>query len=277
MKKEIESLKEIGLTNNEAKTYYTLLKLGEATASTIATAAKIARAKVYEMLNSLVIKGFVSEYPGPTKIYKANSPKLAFKYYLDELEHKRSLVCETREYFQPIFEQLLQTQNTMTKIELILNRNTLVNKVEELIPKTKKHILSFSKPPYMVTEHDPEWDDIDELSHNFNIDNRTLLQIEYDRLDEFLALAKKSRASGEIIRLTDEVPIKFIIFDEDHVIFHLIDHAETPDYLAFLSVPNRGLVSILTEVFNIHWNKGITIEQFEKEYFHQKNILNREK
>ena len=163
MKQEIDSLKEIGLTNYEAKTYYTLLKLGEATASTIATAAKIARAKVYEMLNSLVIKGFISEYPGPTKIYKANSPKQAFKYYLDELENKRNMLSQAQEHFQPIFEQVHQTQNTMTKIELILNRNTLVNKVEELIPKTKKYILSFSKPPYMVTEHDPEWDDIDEF------------------------------------------------------------------------------------------------------------------
>lgn len=270
MKKEIESLKEIGLTDYEAKTYYTLLKLGEATASTIASSAKIARAKVYEMLNSLVLKGFISEYPGTTRIYKANSPKQAFKYYHDELENKKKMLQQTQSYFQPIFEQVINTKDTLTKIELIINRNTLVNKVMELIPMTKRYILSFSKPPYMLTEQDEEWEKIEGMSHNINIENKTLLQIEYERLDEFLAFAKKSQASGEIIRLTDEVPIKFIIFDDEHVIFHLNDQKEIPNYLAFLSVPNKGLASILTEVFNIHWSKGITIEQFERENFHQK-------
>ena len=270
MKHEIESLKEVGLTNYEAKTYYTLLKLGEATASTIASAAKIARAKVYEMLNSLVIKGFISEYPGTTRLYKANSPKQAFRYYHDELENKKIMLHKTQAYFQPLFEQVINTKDTMTKIELIINRNTLVNKVLELIPMTKRYILSFSKPPYMLTEQDEEWTEIEDLSHNFSIENKTLLQIEYGRLEEFLAFAKKSQTSGEIIRLTDEVPIKFIIFDDEHVIFHLINQTETPNYMAFLSVPNKGLTSILTEVFNIHWNKGITIEQFEREYFHHK-------
>ncbi len=269
MNDEIKALIDLGLTNYEAKTYFALLKLGQANASKIASSAGIARAKVYELLNSLVVKGFCSEYQGQTKLYEPISPKEAFKYYREILAEKEKNLQMTEDFFQPIYDKVLNARNTMNKIELILNRNVLVNKVQELIPQTKKQILTFSKPPYLVNEDDEEWDTLDELSHSRSISNKTLVEIEYERIEDFLSFVKKSESEGEEIRLTDHVPIKFLIFDDNHVIFHILEAPESDVNMAFISVPNKGLASILTEVFYKHWENSITIEEFERNYRHK--------
>jgi sugar-specific transcriptional regulator TrmB len=54
------SLKEIGLTNSEAKVYLALLKVGLSSKSRIITHARIASSKIYEVLDKLMDKGLVS-------------------------------------------------------------------------------------------------------------------------------------------------------------------------------------------------------------------------
>ncbi|MFH1785287.1 MAG: helix-turn-helix domain-containing protein [Candidatus Micrarchaeota archaeon] len=57
---EIESLTKLGFTKNEALAYLTLLRIGEATVSTIAQYSGIYRPYVYDTLKKLSEKGLVS-------------------------------------------------------------------------------------------------------------------------------------------------------------------------------------------------------------------------
>ncbi|MDP2924994.1 MAG: helix-turn-helix domain-containing protein [Nanoarchaeota archaeon] len=57
---ELGSLKELGLTDNEIKIYIFLLKNGESTTGPIIDETLIANSRVYESLNTLIKKGFVS-------------------------------------------------------------------------------------------------------------------------------------------------------------------------------------------------------------------------
>ncbi|MFC1741396.1 TrmB family transcriptional regulator [Nanoarchaeota archaeon] len=69
-------LENIGLSKNEAKVYFTLIKTGLATATEIAKESKLHRPNVYDSLKALIEKGLVSHIIiEKTKRFKAAEPK----------------------------------------------------------------------------------------------------------------------------------------------------------------------------------------------------------
>lgn len=84
----IESvLRKIGLTDYESKIYLALLSLGKATSGEILQKANLNTGKIYEILNSLKSKGFVSEIieSGVKKFSPAN-PNQIYDYLNEKKE-----------------------------------------------------------------------------------------------------------------------------------------------------------------------------------------------
>ena len=74
----IDSLKDMGLSENEAKTYLALLRMGPSNASGIVQKTNIHRINIYDILNRLQDKGLVSYvFNGKRKQYEASSPEQA--------------------------------------------------------------------------------------------------------------------------------------------------------------------------------------------------------
>ena len=73
-----KSLERIGLTSYEIKTFSTLLKSGEVTASDLSQKSGVPYSKIYEVLGSLEEKGWIgSDDSRPTK-YFAKSPSQVY-------------------------------------------------------------------------------------------------------------------------------------------------------------------------------------------------------
>ena len=64
-----ESLKEAGLSPRESEIYVMLVKLGQTTANTIAKRLDIDRTVTYNILNKLIIKGFVTHITKKSRRY----------------------------------------------------------------------------------------------------------------------------------------------------------------------------------------------------------------
>jgi sugar-specific transcriptional regulator TrmB len=104
-------LEEVGLTKGEAEVYLILLKTGEATASIIAKNTKIARPNVYDYINKLKEKGFVSFVNKNHKnYYVPASPKKL----LDFLDQKRQAI----EFNMPDLLQLYKPKKEAAQIEV---------------------------------------------------------------------------------------------------------------------------------------------------------------
>ncbi|MGN6622795.1 MAG: helix-turn-helix domain-containing protein [Candidatus Nitrosocosmicus sp.] len=56
----ISELVELGLTNGEAKVYFSLLKLGSSKVGSIVKDCRVSYSKVYDVLERLILKGLVS-------------------------------------------------------------------------------------------------------------------------------------------------------------------------------------------------------------------------
>ncbi len=83
-----KSLENIGLTSYEIKTYSSLLKVNELTASDLSQKSGVPYSKIYEVLGTLEDKGWIgSDYSRPTK-YFAKSPTTGLEYTKQKIESK---------------------------------------------------------------------------------------------------------------------------------------------------------------------------------------------
>ncbi len=74
-------LEDLGLTKGEIKVYLALLKLGETTTGKIIEEAQISSGKIYEILDKLIKKGFVSFIvKEKTKYFSSASPRRILDY-----------------------------------------------------------------------------------------------------------------------------------------------------------------------------------------------------
>ncbi len=79
-----KELQQIGLTEYESKIYLTLVKEGSLTGREISQRSSVPQGKAYEVLKSLISKGFVSEKEGTLKQFSAISPDVAVKRYCNQ-------------------------------------------------------------------------------------------------------------------------------------------------------------------------------------------------
>ena len=78
---DLQVLEDIGLSQTEIKTFITILKSGESKAGEVIKNSGLQSSSVYNALNSLMEKGFVSYIKKSNiKFYKAADPKVIKDY-----------------------------------------------------------------------------------------------------------------------------------------------------------------------------------------------------
>ncbi|MEI7719296.1 MAG: helix-turn-helix domain-containing protein [archaeon] len=111
-------LVNIGLTKSESKIYLALLSLGKAGTSQILEKAKINSGKIYDTLNSLKNKGFISEITENNKKKFMPSDTKKVQEYLDN-KNKQIINCQTT--FDSLLPKILsqiKPQKQKIKIEV---------------------------------------------------------------------------------------------------------------------------------------------------------------
>jgi sugar-specific transcriptional regulator TrmB len=132
---DIKPIREIGLSDNEAEVYITLLTLRETTASQIAKQTKIARTNIYDELNKLIEKGFVSYViKNNVKYFKPINPNKIINYLKEKEWGIKSILPALNELYKPIKEK--------ANIEIYEGKEGLKIVLNDII-RTKKEVYSF--------------------------------------------------------------------------------------------------------------------------------------
>jgi len=79
MESVVEKLRRIGLTEYEARAYLSLLNDHVVTASKLSEKSGVPRTKIYSVLESLALKGWVKIYSGVPLLFKAVNPEDVFE------------------------------------------------------------------------------------------------------------------------------------------------------------------------------------------------------
>jgi sugar-specific transcriptional regulator TrmB len=86
MESVVEKLRQVGLTEYEAKVYLALLNTHLNTATQVSEKSGVPRTKIYSVLEALKHKGWVRVYSGVPLLFKAVAPRAVFEKVKGDLE-----------------------------------------------------------------------------------------------------------------------------------------------------------------------------------------------
>lgn len=131
-----EKLREIGLSDSEAKTYLTLLKLGEATVAEISQSSGLHRTNIYDSLEKLKEKGLVSYLSKENKqFFRAADPENILNYLKERESSISKLIPELKEVQSKIDEKVI--------VEVFKGEQGLKSALKDILSK-KEEVVGYS-------------------------------------------------------------------------------------------------------------------------------------
>ena len=144
----IFKLRQIGLTDYEAKSYICMLTSPNLlSAAEISRLTKVPRTKIYDVLRSLIQKGFCVEEIGNIRKYKAINPKYAFEKIIKEIEGRKKLISDMTKDLVSLARKM-ETNNSHQTLEIVREENRIIEKIDLLIEETEFEIIGMKKPPF---------------------------------------------------------------------------------------------------------------------------------
>lgn len=269
----IENLIKMGLKESEAKVYLNLLRKMNFTATEISRVSGVPRTKIYEVLNKLINKGLCVEILGSVKKYSPANPKTAFKgllqkfqqNYQQELEYKKILMSNISETLLPLYHSEKGNTDTLDYIQVLREKNRIIEKVESLEKMAKKEVLMFTKPPYaMNTVNINAVRNREEFNRlKSGVKYKSIYEIDDTRTPSFLKAVEMFAAAGEEVRIAYKLPIKMMIFDERIVILSLRDKIISKPSLTSIVIEHYDLAKTLKRTFCTYWQEAMTLEEFK--------------
>lgn len=263
----IEKLIEIGLNTYEAKTYNTLLNHELLTATEVSQFAGIPQGRIYSILKSLELKGFCNIFSGSVKKFEAVHPKIAFQSLILAQEKALKNIEVLSQNLQETFENRKTETTPLDYIQILTSKQSQVNKFDDLIKLSEKTLYSFNKAPY-ATGFLRQMDEIIKASEPLRktikkgTSVRALFEAEKVDIQEFARMVKYYESIGEEVRISEALPLKMLLSDNKKAMVSMRSQDGEKFKLTSMIVEHSDLTNALIELFELHWKKGITIEQY---------------
>ncbi len=253
-------LQQIGLNAYEARSYMVLLGHPRFKALELAARARVPRQKIYEILDSLLEKGFALVVQERTKLFSAVEPGLAIPAYLarkhDELEHE--LTEQTRtgtaliEDLNRAYSEGRDERGTLDYLRIVGEPSQTAAQFQRMLADVTTEYLEFSRPPYAV---DPLDEQLVKQACGRGVRCRLLVMAgaldeqHKQRLEEY-------RQAGVEVRLAQSLPMKLALFDCRRGMIALLDPVITRPAWTSVVFDHEGLAEAMKGLFEDHWRRA---------------------
>ncbi len=257
-------LQQMGLNSYEARSYLVLVGHSRFKALELAARAHVPRQKIYEVLDSLVEKGFARVVQEKTKLFSAVEPSLAIPGYL---AHKRQraeheLVEQTRlasglmEDLAAAYSESQEERGTLDYLHIVGEPTQSATLYRRMIAEAKSEYLEFSRPPFAV-------DPIDSVEAVKEASRRGVacrLLADPSILDDTrLVRLRECAAAGVQVRQVTLVPLKLALFDGRRGLIALLDPVITKPAWTSLVFDHPGLGEAMRGLFEEHWKRSLVL------------------
>jgi len=253
-------LQQIGLNAYEARSYLVLVGHPRFKALELAARAQVPRQKIYEVLDSLVEKGFAQVVQEKTKLFSAVEPALAIPAYLQrQKEDQERLLNEQKRHAQSLVHDLRSTyaegqvgRGTLDYLRIVNDPSQIAAHYRSMLGGVEREFLEFSRPPYAV---DPLDEQLVKQAAARGVASRILLEPEaldeehHQRLDEYVSF-------GVQIRLISNLPMKMATFDGSQGLIALLDPVITRPTWTSIVFDHPGMGEAMQGLFEQWWRKA---------------------
>ena len=254
-------LQQLGLNAYEARSYLVLIGHPRFKALELAARAHVPRQKIYEVLDSLVEKGFAQVVQEKTKLFSAVEPSLAVPGYLARRTQtlERELTEQSRmadglvidlaaAYFEGQGER-----GTLDYLRIVSDPEQMAMQYRRMLSEVRNEYLEFSRPPYAV-------DPLDEqlvkkarmrgVACRLLIESGTLDSMHRQRLGEYAA-------AGVEVGQTDSLPMKLAVFDGSRGLLALLDPVITRPTWTAVVFEHGGMGEAMKGLFDSYWRSRV--------------------
>ena len=253
-------LQQIGLNAYEARSYLVLLGHPRFKALELAARAQVPRQKIYEVLDSLVEKGFAQVVQERTKLFSAVEPAMALPGYLrrreDSLRHEME---EQSRHAHSLVDDLMSTyappngaRGTLDYLRIVSDPTQIAQQYRRMLEETQNEYLEFSRPPYAV---DPLEEKLVRQALERGVTCRLL--IEHGTVDDdHKKRLTEYQAAGVEVREAENLPMKLAVFDGSFGLVALLDPVLTKPTWTAVVFDHAGFAEGMRALFLNHWKQG---------------------
>jgi len=254
-------LQQLGLNAYEARSYLVLVGHPRFKALELAARAHVPRQKIYEVLDSLVEKGFAQVVQEKTKLFSAVDPSLAVPGYLarraQTLERELTeqgrmadgLVTDlTAAYFEGQGKR-----GTLDYLRIVSDPEQMAMLYRRMLSEVRNEYLEFSRPPYAVDPLDEQLVKkarIRGVACRLLIESGTLDNGHRQRLEEYAA-------AGVEVGQSDSLPMKLAVFDGSRGLLALLDPVITRPTWTAVVFEHGGMGEAMKGLFDSYWRSRV--------------------
>lgn len=253
-------LQQIGLNAYEARSYLVLVGHPRFKALELAARSHVPRQKIYEVLDSLVEKGFAQVVQEKTKLFSAVEPGLAIPNYLarrqqqldQELSEQARMAGGLVEDLKAAYSEGQGGRGTLDFLRIVSEPGQTATQYRQMLRDVQRQYIEFSRPPYAV---DPLDEQLVRQARARGVSCRILL--ESGTLDDdHRARLTEYAAAGVEVRLTDSLPMKLAVFDGTQGMIALLDPVITKPTWTSVVFDHAGMGEAMVGLFEEHWRRA---------------------
>jgi sugar-specific transcriptional regulator TrmB len=255
-----QRLQAMGLNAYEARSYLVLVGHPRFKALELAARAHVPRQKIYEVLDSLVEKGFAQVVQEKTKLFSAVPPDQAIHSYL--ARRRQSLEQELADQshsadgmigeLMAAYSEGQGEHGTLDYLRIVGDPGQIAAQFRRMLAEAKTEYLEFSRPPYAV---DPLEAELVIRARERRVICRIL--VEHGTLDpaheKFLA---DYQAAGAEVRQIEKVPMKMALFDGRIGLIALLDPVITKPTWTSVVFEHEGMAEAMKGLFEDYWRRA---------------------
>jgi sugar-specific transcriptional regulator TrmB len=257
-------LQRIGLNAYEARSYLVLVGHPRFKALEVAARGHVPRQKIYEVLDSLVEKGFAQVVQEKTKLFSAVEPGVAIPSYLSRRAEtfQRELTDQARAAedlavdLQHAYSEGQGGRGTLDFLHIVSDPAQTAMHYRRMLSESMREYLEFSRSPYAV---DPLDEQLVKQARMRGVSCRLLLEPGTLDDEHRQRLAEYSEAGVEVRQL-DSLPMKLALFDCRHGMIALLDPVITKPTWTSIIFDHPGLGQAMKGLFEDHWRRAGRLE-----------------
>jgi sugar-specific transcriptional regulator TrmB len=252
-------LQQLGLNAYESRSYLVLLGHPRFKALELAARAHVPRQKIYEVLDSLVEKGFAQVVQEKTKLFSAVEPTLAIPGYLARkrqvLEQELMDNGRAGSGLKSLYSEGQGGRGTLDFLHIVTEPAQTGAEYRRMLAEVRSEYLEFSRPPYAV---DPLEEKMVRQAAGSGVKCRILLDASAlddghrQRLADYVA-------SGVEVRIADSLPMKLALFDGQNGMIALLDPVITRPMWTAVVFQHEGMGEAMKGLFEERWRRGTNL------------------
>ena len=259
-----QRLQALGLNAYEARSYLVLVGHPRFKALELAARAHVPRQKIYEVLDSLVEKGFARVIQDRTKLFSAVPPDQALPAYLSRRTHAlEAELAEQSKAASGLLNDLMSAYTegqggggTLDFLRLVNDPGQTAVQFRGMLAAAHAEYLEFARPPYAA---DPLYakQDAEQVLQARLRGVQCRLIVERGTLDaahqRFLA---EYENAGVQIRQIDKVPMKMAVMDGRCGLLALVDPVTTKPAWTAVVFEHEGMAEAMKSLFEDYWRRA---------------------